>query len=161
MQLYPVERLSVNSKKHFMKNVKIFFLIVAFAAAICITSCMQEKKQAKVSDIPATTQSNDAMNSFRQGLMMSDEGDRQKARELFSKAIEQDPKLGIAYVMRAGTSNTTQDFVADMAKAKANMDSASTWEKWYYEYFETFSTSDYNKRLEIVKMMADSFPDAA
>ncbi len=145
-----------------MKNVKIFFLLTALTASISLISCVQEKKkETKITDITATTKSNDAMNSFRQGLILLDQGDRQKARELFSKAIEQDPTMGIAYVMRSGTSNSAQDFTNDMTKAKDNLANATPWENWYYQYFETFNTSDYNKRLEIVKMMADSFPDAA
>ena len=113
-----------------MKSSRINLLITFAMIIIAISGCTQQKKQQdKITDIPVTTQSKDAMASFRDGLKMSDQGDRQKARELFSKAIEQDPKLGIAYVMRAVNGNSPQDFVSDLNKAKGLSDSSSKWEK--------------------------------
>lgn len=136
-------------------------MIACLAIAIAMVGCAQKQAKTKITDIPVTTQSNDARTSVQQGLEMQDQGDQQQARMLFTKAIEQDPKLAIAYVLRAGISNTTQEFAEDMKKAKENLSGVSNWEKWYYDYLETFLTSDWNKRLEITKTIADSFPDAA
>jgi len=143
-----------------MRHVKFLF----FLSAISMSSfgCMQPKKSApKITDIPVTTKSKDAEQSVRLGLALLDQGDAVKAREQFVKATQQDPKLAIAYMLKTNSDVTPQQAVDDMNMAKANLDSASKWEQWYYDYYQTFLSSDYNKRIAITKQISDSFPDAA
>ncbi len=138
-----------------MKQCK-FILLVALAIAGC-----SEKKEEKITDIPVTTQSKEAAASFQQGLQLSDEGDVQKARLAFAKAIEQDSTLGIAYLYKANTATSNKEFMDDFAKGKAHLNSASDWEKMYAELENTYLTGDYDKRIDVAKKIADKYPDAA
>jgi tetratricopeptide (TPR) repeat protein len=146
-----------------MKKLKVFlfsFLFIAFVLPSCDNSS-GNTSETKITDIPATTNSAGALASFKDGLAFSDLGDGLKARVAFSKAIEQDPKFGIAYLMRAGISNSAKEFADDVASGKANLDSASSWEKMYAEYVGTNLTGDRNKGMEIVQKIAAEYPDAA
>ncbi len=134
--------------------------MICFGLLAVISGCGTGKPE-KVTEIPVTTQSKEALNSLRQGLALSDLGDYQKSRGLFIKAIEQDPKLSIAYLFKATTDVSPKEASDDVEKAKAGIEGASEWEKLYCDYTVTFFTSDWNKRLEIAKKIAAAYPDAA
>ena len=145
-----------------MKKLKISlfsFLFIAFVMPSCNTTTSSEQTSgSKITDMPATTKSADAAASFKEGMELSDLGDFLKARAAFSKAIEQDPKFGIAYLMRAGSSTTAKEFADDVAKGKANIDSASSWEKMYADYMSTNLNGDRSKGVEIMQKIAAEYP---
>jgi tetratricopeptide (TPR) repeat protein len=143
-----------------MKKLSIGLSVTSLIALGMLAGCSMSKKE-KMTEIPATTQSKEALASFRQGLTFMDQGDGQKARTYFMKAIEQDPKMAIAYIFKSGTDFTNKEFADDMGKAKANLEGVTDWEKWYYDYTATFLNSDWNKRLQITQQIATAFPDAA
>jgi tetratricopeptide (TPR) repeat protein len=116
---------------------------------------------AKITDIPATSESKEAIAAFQDGLAFSDENNAKKARAAFTKAVQLDPTLAIAYMYRANFSLSAKEAMDDLARAKKNLDLASDWEKMYYEYQNTFVTNDWNKRLEIAQKIAAAYPDAA
>jgi tetratricopeptide (TPR) repeat protein len=142
-----------------MKRLFPFGLLCFFT--LLFAACSYVNSNEKVSDIVPTSKSKEAVASFRQGLLFADQADGQKARAAFIKAIEQDPKMAIAYIFKASTDFSPKEFADDMNKAKANLDGASEWEKVYYDYNMTFFSPDYNKRLELAQKMATRFPDAA
>ncbi len=143
-----------------MKNSFINLSLAGWITVSLMTGCNMGEKKKMTTDIPVTTQSKEAMESFHKGLMSLDQNDNQKARVYFLKAIEQDPKLAVAYLFKSGTDLTPKEFADDMEKAKANLEGASEWEKLYYEYSSTFLTSDWNKRLKIAQEIAEKYPDA-
>lgn len=126
----------------------------------------KEKKETtasagKITDIPATSESKEAVAAFQEGLAFSDENNGNKARAAFTKAIQLDPTMAIAYMYRANFSLSPKEAIDDLDKAKKNLNLASDWEKMYYEYENTFVTNNWNKRLEIAQKIATSYPDAA
>ncbi|MEO5571655.1 MAG: tetratricopeptide repeat protein [Bacteroidia bacterium] len=143
-----------------MKQTKIYLLSACLATMAALGGCASNKPE-KITEIPVTTQSNEAKASVISGLACQDQGDLQKTRALFAKATEQDPKCGIAWTLKALTDATNKDFADDLAKAKVNLEGASDYEKLYYDYVSTFASSDWNKRLEVTKKIADAYPDAA
>lgn len=143
-----------------MKNSPVYLLTACLAVMFTLPCCTQKTETKKITDIPVTTKSMAADSSFRQGLLALDLGDNNRARNYITKAIQQDPKLAIAYVIKTNFEQSAKDSRADMDSAKANLAGASNWEKWYYDYYETFLTSDWKKRLAVTQEIADSFPDA-
>jgi tetratricopeptide (TPR) repeat protein len=143
-----------------MKKPSVCLSYLGVALLSLLVSCTGIKKE-RMTDIPATTTSKEALASFQQGLALFDLYEGQKARTYFSKAIEQDPKMAIAYIFRAETSLSPDEFVKDLEQAKANLEGKSEWEKQYYDYYSTYLTSDWNKRLEITQKLADMYPEAA
>ncbi len=149
-----------------MKQIKIFFLSMAvcMVSSFILPGCnnsSEKKADGKVTDIPANTKSKDALASFQQGLLSYDLGDNKKARAAFSKTIEQDPKFGIAYLYRANLANSPKEFADDANAGKANLDSASDWEKMYGDYQVAGLSGDRNKQVEILQKLAAAYPDAA
>ena len=111
-----------------MKNsyIKLSLAVLIFPALM--TGCGGAKKE-KITDIPVTTQSKEATESFRMGLSYLDQNENQKARIYFLKAIDQDPKMAIAYLFKCNTDLSPKEFAEDMEKAKANLEGAGEWEK--------------------------------
>src|SRR4051812_1222826 len=142
-----------------MKKLKTLSLLLSFVIIAMLTAC--ESRKEKIVEIPISTKSEEAKESVMKGLESGDQGDMQKARVSFSKAIEQDPKLAIAYILRSGSSQSSKEFADDIKAAKANLEGASEWEKMYCDLYTTFLNSDWNKRLEVAQKIAAAYPNAA
>jgi tetratricopeptide (TPR) repeat protein len=145
-------------------------ILLVFILALFISACNngtgekakeQTASAAKITDIPVTSKSKEAIAAFQEGLAFSDESNGNKARDAFTKAIQLDPTLAIAYMYRSNFSLSAKAAMDDLANAKKNLSTASDWEKMYYEFQNTFVTNDWNKRLEIAKKIAATYPDAA
>ena len=91
-----------------MKKLNIGLLLAILAILAGLMACNLAKK-TKITDIPVTTSSKDALNSVKQGLDLMDQGEILKARALFIKAIEQDPKLAVAYILKSGSSRSLRN----------------------------------------------------
>ena len=150
-----------------MKKTSILLLfILALFFSACKNGTGEKAKEqtasaAKITDIPVTSKSKEAITAFQEGLAFSDENNGNKARDAFTKAIHLDPTLAIAYMYRSNFSLSAKSAIDDLANAKKNLSTASDWEKMYYEFQNTFVTNDWNKRLEIAKKIAATYPDAA
>lgn len=139
-----------------------FISLFAFFPTGCNNSGGDKKTaEAKTTDIPATTKSQEALAAFRQGQMLADLFEIKKAGALFSKAIQLDPKFGLAYLMRANTDFSAKEYADDVNMGKANLDSASDWEKMYADYLSTNLSDERNKGIGILEKIAASYPDAA
>ncbi len=151
------------------KNIR--FLILSLF--VCFISCNEaesnkeevesnkEKTTSKNTDIIATTKSLEAKASFEEGLAALDLNESKKARSAFSKAIEQDPTMGIAYLLRANTASSFKEYSDDINAGKAKLDSASNWEKMFAEYQSTNLAGDRKKGLEILQNIATAYSDMA
>lgn len=151
-----------------MKKNRNQLLWGLLAITFLVAACNNDKKEGskasdngKVTDIPVTSKSKEAIASFNEGLVFSDDNNRIKAKAAFTKAIEQDPAMVIAYLYRSNFSESAKEFVDYMDKAKSNLDSASEYDKMYYDYSNTFIINDWNKRLEISQKMVAAYPDMA
>lgn len=115
----------------------------------------------KVTEIVPTTSSPEAQATFQEALLAYDMGESRKARNLFSKAIDKDPNMGIAYLLRAGTANSTKEWADDINMGRTKISGASAWEKMYADYLYTDFTGNRDEGLALAKKMSDMFPDAA
>jgi tetratricopeptide (TPR) repeat protein len=145
-----------------LKAIVFPFLFIVFVMPSCNTGTTTEKtSDSKITDVPVSSKSADAAAAFKEGLAFSDLGDIQKARTSFSKAIELDPKFGMAFLMRASTATSAKEFADDVAKGQANIDTSNSWEKMYAEFMATNLNGDRNTGMEIMQKMATDFPDVA
>ncbi len=119
------------------------------------------QKAEKATDFAPTSNSKEAIGFFNEGLLAWDLGENNKARVLFTKAIEKDPGFGLAYLVRSGTANTTKEYTDDINQGKAKIANASEWEKMYADFLYTNLTGERDKGIEIAKKIADANPDAA
>src|SRR6476659_2259351 len=133
------------SKSKCMKVISKFLLIILGMA------CYQTElhsQQNKISGIMFSSSSNEALTSLQEGIKFYDLNENKKAHGYFEKAIQQDPKLTMGYLLLADQANSPGEFVKYLDKAKENLANASDWEKMYYAYDETFLSDDLNKRLD-------------
>jgi tetratricopeptide (TPR) repeat protein len=144
-----------------MKKVIVYFLS-SFLLIFIFSACNNETSKTETPMVlSSSSQSGEAKTTFDQGLAMLDQGDFQQSHAMFVKALQQDPKMAIAYVFKAATDASPKEFTDDMNKAKENLAGVSEFEKIYYDYSATFIDGDWNKRLELAQKMATSFPKAA
>lgn len=139
-----------------MKSIFSFILTALAIVSFCSTSYSQ---QNKISGVIFTSSSNEALSSLQQGMKFYDLNESKKAREQFQKAVQQDPKLTMGYLLLADESTSPGEFVKYLDLAKENLANASEWEKMYYAYSETFLNDDLNKRMEAAQKMVSKFPD--
>lgn len=139
----------------------LMFPLIVFLFACNNNGANKEKVAGKLADLPATTKSSEALTSFEQGMAELDLGDVKNARASFTKAIEQDPAMGIAYLYRANTATSSKEYAADVNTGNLKLDSASNWEKLYGEYLTTNLAGDRTKGIEILQKIAAAYPDAA
>lgn len=148
-----------------MKSKKIINLFLSTALVLFTFSCKQKEKIAETSsanlDLPYTTQSEEALNQFKDGLLALDLGDAQRSRGHFDKAIELDPDFAVAYVYRSYTSRSGQEFAADVKTANEKNNNLSDAEQLLVELNNAFLTGDADKRMSISKSMVDKYPDVA
>ncbi|MDP4263664.1 MAG: tetratricopeptide repeat protein, partial [Bacteroidota bacterium] len=144
--------------------IVLLALIFTLVAIFSFVACKSHEKTAGIqvtTDIPVTSKSDKAKAAFQQGLALLDEGSTSKAKEMFTKAIEIDSNLAVAYLYRTGLGTSPKEFMDDLAKAKAHLEGASEWEKLYYDLQNTFVTNDWNKRLETAQKIVAAYPAAA
>src|SRR5258705_3677195 len=147
-----------------MKKTKNHLLWTLLAIVFTFVACNSDKKETgsgKITDIPVTSKSKEAIASFHEGLAFADDNNAIKARDAFTKAIGQDSTMAIAYLFRGNFSRSNEEFMNNLAMAKSHLDGASDWEKMYYDYQNTFVTNDWNKRLEVTQKIVAAYPDAA
>jgi tetratricopeptide (TPR) repeat protein len=140
----------------------LFVVLVIAPSKIMLAQVTPEAgpMPAKKMDLTPTTNSAEARQLFNEALAATDLNETRKARMLYSKAIEKDPDLGIAYLLRAGTANSTKEYVDDINMGKSKTTNASEWEKLYGDYLSTNFTGDREKQISIAKEMVEKFPSA-
>lgn len=145
--------------KHFiMKKIFHFLLVVFFLLA---GSTITWTQPTNSSGLMFTSSSGEALSTFREGLKFDDLSDTRKARALFQKAVQQDPKLAIAYLYLCNYAVTPQEWADNIHKAKENLSGTNDWEKLYYDYMETALKEDFDKRLVTAQKMVALFPTVA
>ncbi len=148
-----------------MKSKKIINLLLSTALVLFTFSCKQKENIAETSsanlDLPYTTQSEEALNQFKDGLLALDLGDNQRARPHFDKAIELDTDFAVAYVYRSYTSRSGQEFATDVKIANEKNKNLSDAEQLLVELNNAFLTGDADKRMSISKSMVEKYPDVA
>lgn len=131
---------------------------------LLLTSCQEKKTQETAEadhEIPVSTSSEEALQNFNEGLALFDEGNGQKARPLFDKALELDPNFVSAQMYRAFSANSAKDFGDQRDKFLAMRNNANEAESIMMDYVEAGMADDDLKELEVMKQLAEKYPKSA
>src|SRR6185436_16314669 len=107
-----------------MRKFENRFLLLPLVIVFLLIACKDNDKTAsseKTADIPITSKSKEAIAAFREGLAFADENNGNKARTAFTKAIQLDSTLAIAYMYRSDYDLSVQEGMNDLAHAKAHL----------------------------------------
>lgn len=135
-----------------MKSWMLVFLMLITAAAFCAAP--------QIKEIPATTHSKEALESFNKGLYYLDVARGLEARTEFLKAVQADPAFSHAYFYLSLASLSPEEFKESLDKAKENIQGKSEGENLLIEINRTFIDNDAAKRLRLAQELAQKYPQA-
>ncbi len=154
----------IHLKPRIMTNLKISTLLVVFVSLLTFTACQENASKTttesdQITDLPVTTNSEEALAEFNTGLKYIDLGNNQKSRPYFTKAIELDPEFASAYLYRSWSSGSPEEFSRDINQAKAYMEKISEGEKQLTLIMDTYLTNDWESRMDYCKELLKMHPD--
>lgn len=129
-----------------------------------LTSCQEKKSQDTAvveKEIPVSTDSEEALEKFDKGLAYFDEGNAQKARPYFEDALKLDPDFVSAQMYRTFSANSAKDFGDQREKLLAMRSKANEAESILMDFVEANKADDDMKELEMMKKLAEKFPESA
>ena len=155
-----------------MNHFKHPIAFLLMAGVLFITSCQpsnsDDQASAETSDnntysneIPVNSNSEDAMAQFEKGLAIYDQGNNQKAKAYFDKAIELDPDFVSAYMYRAFCANTWQEWSEKRDNVLAMRDKANEGEQLMMDIIVNNMEGDAMKDLDLNQKLADTYPKSA
>lgn len=148
---------------HFKKKTLSYLLM---AILISFVSC-QSKKETPAeplypeNEIPVSTNSEEALKEFVTGLAIWEQGNAQKARPYFEKALELDPNFVSAQMYRAFSSNSAKDFGENRDKLLAMRDQANEGEVIQLDIIVADMDEDSEKELALSKKLVEKYPMSA
>ncbi|MCM8568867.1 tetratricopeptide repeat protein [Gramella jeungdoensis] len=149
-----------------IKRLPIYFTLVAMLfAASCKDS--EKGKETEVetdyagNELPVNTDSEEAMEAFKEGLEYFDKGSSRKARAKFDEALKHDPDFVSAQMYRSYTANSAKDWATNRDKFMALRDKANDAEVMMIDITEAGMKSDLDRELEISKKMVEKYPKSA
>ncbi len=135
-----------------MKSWILVFSMLIIAVAFCAAQ--------QITEIPATTTSKKAMQSFNKGLYYLDVARGLEARTEFLKAIEKDPVFSHAYFYLSLTALSPEEFKESLDQGKKNIQGKSEGENMLIEINLTFLDNDAGKRLHLAQALVQKYPQA-
>ncbi len=148
-------------KTNRIQLVKILAPVFLLLFMTCKEAPKSEENLYPESELPVNTESKEAMAAFVSGLEAVDLGQNRIARDLFDKALENDPNFVSAQMYRTFTSNSWKDFGDNRTKLLAMKDGANEAEKMQIDQLEANMNSDTPKVLEIDKKLVEKYPNSA
>ena len=134
-----------------MKALKIFFSLVLFTLAV---------SAAQVQEIPITTSSPQALQSFQKGQYLVDVGRTQEATIILNDAVAKDSTFSYAYLNLAISGASAEEFKQNLDLAMKNIAGKSEGEKVLIEVNQTFLTNDAGKRTKLSKDLVQKYPSS-
>jgi tetratricopeptide (TPR) repeat protein len=114
----------------------------------------------QVKEIPATTNSKQALESFQKGLYYLDVARGLEARREFLKAVQADPAFSHAYFYLSLASLSPEEFNKSLDQAAKNAQGKSEGENILVEINRTFVDNDAAKRLQLAQTLVQKYPQA-
>lgn len=149
-----------------MTTTKWSLLCGVLIGIIGLIGCQQsaqtvavETDAENVTEISWTTSSEQAKSNFLSALQLSEIGNNQEARAIFSKVIEEDPSFAMAYLHRAFTASSAEEYAKDIKKAGSLLEGLDDAEKRMIAIATTSLSSDYDQELLLSKEFVAAYPN--
>ncbi|MCI0414840.1 tetratricopeptide repeat protein [bacterium] len=113
-----------------------------------------------VEEIPATTSSKQALDSFNKGLYYLDVGRALEARTEFLKAVQADPAFSHGYFYLSLSALSIEEFKQSLDKAKKSVEGKSEGENILIEINRTFIDNDAGRRVHLAQALVQKYPQA-
>ncbi len=136
-----------------------FGAILAAALAACGGGGIEEAPLPPgVEEIPATTQSAEALERFRLGQRYLDVGRGRQANPIFENATGKDPSFSWAYLNAAISAASVREFKDNLELARIYLEGKSEGERMLVEIAETYVDNDVERRLELSQALVEAYP---
>ena len=142
------------------KHLTFLMIAILFVLVGCKSNETTEVLYPE-NEIPVSTNSDEAMKEFVVGLNILDQGNGQKARPYFDKALTLDPDFVSAQLYRAFSSNSAKDFAENRDKLLAMGDKANEGEAILMDLMQANMDNDDPKQMEISKQLVEKYPSSA
>jgi len=142
--------------------MKILRLLATACIILFLSGCdgTQQKEKEEATDIPITTKSDQALNTFNEARTLMDLGKIIDANQMFEKSLEYDPDFVLGYVNAANTSASVMELNQHLEKAKQSESEISEGEQILLQISETFLTNNTEERLELAKKLTEIYPES-
>jgi tetratricopeptide (TPR) repeat protein len=110
-------------------------------------------------EIPITTKSSEARKIFMDARQKSENLRTDEARELFTRAIEKDPKFALAHLYRSFTGVSAMEFQKYLKEAVALAPKASEGERLLIESQQAGTENDPLKAVRLLEQLVQKFPN--
>ena len=138
---------------------------VCMAALLLVLTACESPKETKPlypeNEVPISSNSEEAIQELVNGLAIYDQGNGQKARPYFEKALSIDPDFVSAQMYRAYTSNSAKDWSVNRDKFIGMRDKANEAEKIMIDITLANMENDDYKELELSKKLVEKYPNSA
>jgi tetratricopeptide (TPR) repeat protein len=132
----------------------LFSGVLFLAAMAVIIGCSQ-----KPTDLTYTSKLARAREYYIQGLEKADNFFFAEARDLFAKAVKEDPDFAMAYYQWAQVSTNTDDFLVRLNKAVELTDKVPAVEKLVILSAKALNDGDNQKALDYLDQAVKIYPD--
>jgi tetratricopeptide (TPR) repeat protein len=137
------------------RNLTSCGLLVAVIGLLLVTACAAPTGNGK---IPLTTKSEKAREYYVEGLSLSEKLRGQEARELFEKAIAEDPDFAMAYLQLALVVPNTKLFWENLDKAVALADNVSDGERLWIMGVQAGASGFPMEQRDMYKKLVAEYP---
>ena len=147
-----------------MKKITTPLATFMVATLLVLVACESPKTTEVLypeNEVPISSNSDEAIKELVAGLAIYDQGNGQKARPYFEKALEIDPDFVSAQMYRAYTSNSAKDWSENRDKFLAMRDKANDAEKIMMDIVQADMEDDDLKELELSKQLVEKYPNSA
>ena len=133
-------------------------LTVAGSLLVTLTLCLVAMPASGQTEIPLSTDSDEAREHFEKGRTYLDNLRRPEAREAFTKAIQADPNFAFAHLHRAWASSSTDDFYNHLGHAVDLADKATPGERLTIMAAKAGADGNQTKQIELWKRVTEMHP---
>jgi len=138
--------------------MKKIYLYIKYEMVCFFTVLMMISSPALSQEIPVTTTSNEAKALFIDGRALFDNIRFDEAREVFDRALQEDPDFALANIYRTIVATTDNDFERHLTRALNNKDQISEGERLLIEAVNANAQNRPMQAIALLKNAIEQYP---